>query len=292
VLCLMPVPCSGRYATPENVGCLLWWSTPKEWQLCWPGHVLYQGACRCFSFWLALLLALPSSCASPPRYSAGNCLRRLLVPPAVGILCCAVQQVYLQRAAGHRDRNQKLTAVCNPHFLMEFASRHFGGPSLVLANRVGDLRSSGLRSLLCCSMNPQHGRLSLLIPWPVSPVFAPASCSAADAVRSPVGPGWPGFQNVYDDWGHLTLYLLYFFYGYLFCCAAGFLLVLEQAEGRSSALLFPVMASVCVVRCSSPSMPPSGYSMAFILVSAFLVVLTADAVLAALALARRCPRSD
>jgi len=83
-----------------------------------------------------------------------------------------------------------------------------------------------------------------------------------------------------------TLYLLYFFYGYLFCCQPGFLLVLDKQRWTILSLAVPCMASVVWLGLS-PSMPPSGYSMAFILVQAFRGFNSWIAVLAALALARR-----
>jgi len=101
--------------------------------------------------------------------------------------------------------------------------------------------------------------------------------------RSPVASGLAGLPRyVYDDWANLTLFYLFplfnfFFFLFFFLTAIysvakpGFLLVLEQQRmDDPQPLPVPCMASGCVVRELSPSMPqPSGYSMAFILVPGF-----------------------
>jgi len=41
-------------------------------------------------------------------------------------------------------------------------------------------------------------------------------------------PGWPGLQNLTDDWANFTVYLSYFVYGCLLCSHQGFLQALDR----------------------------------------------------------------
>jgi len=221
---------------------------------------------------------------SPARYLRER-LRRLLVPLLVGILLLVPPQVYLHELQATGANQNYLQFY--PHFFDGIRPvGHFEWAHLWFLAYLLVISLLCLPVLLWLQHDRSHGRLSLLMSWPVS--WSSLLLLALPLMLSEalLRPGWPGFQNVYDDWANLTLYLLYFFYGYLFCCQPGFLLVLDKQRWTILSLAVPCMASVVWLGLS-PSMPPSGYSMAFILVQAFRGFNSWIAVLAALALARR-----
>jgi len=209
----------------------------------------------------------------------------LLVPLLVGILLLVPPQVYLHELQATGANQNYLQFY--PHFFDGIRPvGHFEWAHLWFLAYLLVISLLFLPVLVWLRHDRSHGRLSLLMSWPVS--WSSLLLLALPLMLSEalLRPGWPGFQNLYDDWANLTLYLLYFFYGYLFCCQPGFLLVLDKQRWTILSLAVPCMASVVWLGLS-PSMPPPGYSMAFILVQAFRGFNSWIAVLAALALARR-----
>lgn len=98
-------------------------------------------------------------------------------------------------------------------------------------------------------------------------------------------PHWAGFQNLYDDWANLVLYLLYFVYGALFCNRSGLWCALER--NRALLLATAGLSMVLLLALSlSDTVPERAYSVPSMLHQAFRGFNSWCWVLALLALAR------
>lgn len=60
-------------------------------------------------------------------------------------------------------------------------------------------------------------------------------------IEGSLRPHWLGFQNLYDDWANVCLYLLYFIYGYLICSDARFEAAIDKHLGLTT-----ILAIVCM----------------------------------------------
>ncbi|MEX0588914.1 MAG: acyltransferase family protein [Cyanobium sp.] len=154
-------------------------------------------------------------------------LRRLLLPLLIGILVIVPPQVYAHELQAGREKGTFLEFF--PHFfagirpdgLFEWAHLWFLAYLFVISIvclpamvKLRDLTTESVGR----PINPNtHGVGSLIL------LAVPLM-----AVEALLRPHWIGFQNLYDDWANLLLYLLYFLYGYLFCCRTGLWLVLDQ----------------------------------------------------------------
>jgi len=117
-----------------------------------------------------------------------------------------------------------------------------------------------------------HGRLSPLMSWPVSwSSLLPLGSAALMLSGKPCCVGWPGFQNVYETWANLTLYLLYFVTGYFILCSRLLALLLDKQRWDILSLAVPALRAF--VLGLSPDWPPFWLFEAFILVR-LSVVLT------------------
>lgn len=81
-------------------------------------------------------------------------------------------------------------------------------------------------------------------------------------------PGWPGLQNLYDDWANFFLYLCCFVYGCLFCADRRFGEALERRL-LSTAVLAVVFMGICLAlflsgRCPVDSYTPAGMALHFL----------------------------
>lgn len=154
-------------------------------------------------------------------------LQRLLVPLLVGILVIVPPQVYISEMQAGREKGTYLEFY--PHFfagirpdgLFEWAHLWFLAYLLVI-------------SIVCLPIMVRLSNLNIastshsldLVTYDVgSLIFLAVPLMAVEAL---LRPHWIGFQNLYDDWANLFLYLLYFLYGYLFCCRTGLWSVLDH----------------------------------------------------------------
>ncbi|TVS07329.1 MAG: hypothetical protein EA413_01240 [Cyanobium sp. PLM2.Bin73] len=169
---------------------------------------------------LFFFLAGAASWHSLQRRSAGEYLRerlrRLLVPLLIGILVLVPPQVYLQERQAGRAGGSFLAFY--PQFFdgvrpaghFEWAHLWFLAYLLVI-------------SIVCLP-------LLLKLRQGATPGDGPGDSTTEQglaalvalalplmAVEALLRPHWIGFQNLYDDWANLSLYLLYFVYGFLFC---------------------------------------------------------------------------
>lgn len=213
-------------------------------------------------------------------------LQRLLLPLGVGILVLVPPQVYVH----------ELQSVDIDLNYLQFYPRFFDG-----IRPAGHFEWAHLWflayllviSLLCLPLLRRLNAQPSASPpqpdqgWPLnlgSLLLLALPLMLSEAL---LRPRWPGFQNLYDDWANLLLYLLYFLYGYLFCQRPGCWEVLDRRRGVCLALAGAGMA-VFLALSSSGTTPAAGvYSTAALLFQAFRGWNSWCAVLALLALARR-----
>ncbi|SBO43366.1 acyltransferase family protein [Cyanobium sp. NIES-981] len=211
-------------------------------------------------------------------------LRRLLLPLLIGIPLLVPPQVYIHALQAGQVKGSFLQFY--PHFFdgirpaghFEWAHLWFLAYLLVisiaclpvmvrLSRKAGGGDGGRTRATA-------HGLGSLIV------LAVPLMLSEA-LLR----PHWPGFQNLYDDWANLVLYLLYFVYGALFCSRSG----LWTALDRHRALLLATagLGMVLLLALSLRGLVPErAYSGPYMVHQAFRGFNSWSWVLALLALAR------
>jgi hypothetical protein len=98
-------------------------------------------------------------------------------------------------------------------------------------------------------------------------------------------PGWPGFQNLVDDWANFTVYLSFFLFGYAAGTARELLEAMEKNRFLALALgLLAFFARIAVYRIVPV---PDGYNAASITTHAFRGVAAFGLVVAAMGFGRR-----
>ncbi|MBE9171656.1 acyltransferase family protein [Cyanobium sp. LEGE 06143] len=213
-------------------------------------------------------------------------LQRLLLPLGVGILVLVPPQVYLHdlqsvdSALGYLRFYPHFFDGIRPAGHFEWAHLWFLAYLLVI-------------TLLCL---PLLGRLSAQASpsppeggagWRVSLGSLLLLALPLMLSEALLRPRWPGFQNLYDDWANLLLYLLYFVYGYLFCHQGGFWVVLDRRRRLLVALAMVGMAVFLALTLSGATPAAGDESAAAQLFQAFRGWNSWCAVLALVALARR-----
>ncbi len=99
-------------------------------------------------------------------------------------------------------------------------------------------------------------------------------------------PKWLGFQNLYDDWANVLLYLLYFIYGYFLGANSHFEAMLDRASNwiLLSAIASMTFLAILWIRNAVPS---QGYSVLYMSYQAFRGLNSWLWVLALLSLGQR-----
>lgn len=93
-------------------------------------------------------------------------------------------------------------------------------------------------------------------------IFLPALLLAA--IEGALRPRWFGFQNLYDDWADVLLYLAYFVYGFVLCSDERFGRAIYRH--RTIALLFAVLGMFALFGLRlTGSLPERGYSLGYVL---------------------------
>ncbi|NDJ17815.1 acyltransferase family protein [Myxacorys almedinensis] len=106
------------------------------------------------------------------------------------------------------------------------------------------------------------------------------------AIESLLRPRWAGFQNLYDDWANLCLYVLYFFYGYLMCSDARFGTAIDKHLGTALGLALVCMGLLLSL-WQSDRIPDRAYSLVYMAYQGFRGCNSWFWVLALLGLGRR-----
>lgn len=96
-------------------------------------------------------------------------------------------------------------------------------------------------------------------------------------------PRWIGFQNLYNDWANVLLYLTYFIYGYGLIARSQFTELLDQYRGWIVASAIGLM-SILVLLWITDAVPDRAYSPAYMSYQAFRGVNSWVCVLAFLSL--------
>ena len=117
----------------------------------------------------------------------------------------------------------------------------------------------------------------------VGAVFYPALVLAI--IEAVFRPKWIGFQNLYDDWANVLLYLSYFVYGYIFCSDRRFGQCLDSQRYWVMGAAIVGMSSLFGLWLTD-TVPDRGYSLTYIIYQAFRGFNSWCWVLMALSLAR------
>jgi len=87
-------------------------------------------------------------------------------------------------------------------------------------------------------------------------------------IEGSLRPHWIGFQNLYDDWANVYLYLLYFIYGYLICSDARFGNAIDKHLGIATTLSIICM-TVFLSLWQTDLIPDRAYSANYVLYQCF-----------------------
>ncbi|HVP20057.1 MAG TPA: acyltransferase family protein [Spirochaetia bacterium] len=98
-------------------------------------------------------------------------------------------------------------------------------------------------------------------------------------------PGWPGFQNLVNDWANFTVYLSFFLFGYAAGTARELLEAMER--NRHAALALGLLAFAARLAVYRIVPVPSGYNAAQIVTHAFRGAAAWGLVIAAMGYGRR-----
>ena len=114
-------------------------------------------------------------------------------------------------------------------------------------------------------------------------VFYPALLLAV--IEGAFRPRWIGFQNLYDDWANVLLYLSYFVYGYIFCSDRRFGQLLDRQRYWVTGVAIVGMAILLAFWITN-TVPVRGYSPEYVMYQVFRGFNSWCWVLLALSLAR------
>lgn len=211
-------------------------------------------------------------------------LQRLLLPLMIGILVLVPPQVYIHELQAGRENGSFLTFYpkffdgIRPEGHFEWAHLWFLAYLLVISivclPVMLKLSGEGMSPDGSPLHSKTHGLGSLI-----------GMALPLMAVEAMLRPHWIGFQNLYDDWANLLLYLLYFLYGYLFCYDTGLWSALDEHRGLLCATAGLTMALLLVLSITE-MVPQRAYSAPYMLYQVFRGFNSWCWVLALLALAR------
>ena len=127
---------------------------------------------------------------------------------------------------------------------------------------------------------------STLADWVSKPGVILLMALPLAAIEGILRPHWAGFQNLYDDWANVCLYLLYFICGYLIGSEARFGVAIDQHLSVSLALAVLCMG-LFLGLWQSDLVPDRAYSADYVLYQCFRGCNTWIWVIALLGLGRR-----
>ncbi len=88
------------------------------------------------------------------------------------------------------------------------------------------------------------------------------------AIEGLFRPRWIGFQNLYDDWANVLLYLFYFVYGYIFCSDRRFGQILDRQQSWVTGLAIAGM-SILLGWWITNTVPDRSYSLEYVIYQVF-----------------------
>lgn len=107
-----------------------------------------------------------------------------------------------------------------------------------------------------------------IAPWIEKPGTVLLMALPLALIEGSLRPHWIGFQNLYDDWANVCLYLLYFIYGYLLCSDARFGSAIDKHLGIAN-LLAIVCMTVFLSLWQTDLIPDRAYSVNYVLYQCF-----------------------
>lgn len=122
--------------------------------------------------------------------------------------------------------------------------------------------------LLISLRNPNAPLRSTLANWVEKPGVILLMALPLAAIEGSLRPHWLGFQNLYDDWANVCLYLLYFIYGYLICSDDRFGAAIDKHLGIATTLAIVCM-TVLLGLWQTDLIPDRAYSVNYVLYQCF-----------------------
>ncbi|CAA9337558.1 hypothetical protein AVDCRST_MAG94-2176 [uncultured Leptolyngbya sp.] len=224
-----------------------------QWHM--PLFFLVSGA----STWFAL------SFRSTQQYVQERC-QRLLIPFVFGTLVLIPPQVYL-RLTSRSDYDQSYFQFYPQFFngIRPHGNFEWGHLWFIIYLFMFSLVAL---PLLLQLRKPESCWRSTLANWVEKPGVVLLLALPLAATEGALRPRWGGFQNLYDDWANVCLYLLYFFYGYLICSDNRFREAIDKHLGVALGLAVLCMG-ILLGLWQTNSIPDRGYSFTYVVYQCF-----------------------
>lgn len=224
-----------------------------QWHM--PLFFLISGA----GTWFAL------SHRSTKQYVQERC-QRLFIPFVFGTLVLIPPQVYLRLLSNSTDDQSYLQFYpeffngIRPHGNFEWGHLWF----LIYLFTFSLIALPLLRHL----RKPDAQLRSTLANWVEKPGVILLMALPLAVIEVTLRSHWPGFQNLYDDWANVCLYLLYFFYGYLICSEARFGAAINKHLGVALGLAIICMG-ILLGLWQTDRIPDRAYTLSYLLYQGF-----------------------
>ncbi|MDZ7957786.1 MAG: acyltransferase [Aulosira sp. DedQUE10] len=200
---------------------------------------------------------------SPQQYVSDR-FGRLFIPFLFGTLVVVPPQVYYRLLSHKQDIDSYLQFY--PQFFNGIRPQgNFDWAHLWFLIYLFTISIVALPLLLFFKTEKEKGKkwYSMVADFMRLPgaIFLPALPLAV--IEGALRPRWFGFQNLYDDWANVLLYLLYFVYGFLFCADDRFAAAIDK---HHKLVLFMAVATMSILLGIQASgvLPARGYSWGYI----------------------------
>lgn len=192
--------------------------------------------------------------------------QRLLIPFVFGTLILIPPQVYL-RLVSRSDYHDSYFQFYPQFFNGIRPHGNFEWGHLWFIIYLFTFSIVALPLLLELRKPESHWR-STLATWVEKPGVILLLGLPLAAIEGALRPHWIGFQNLYDDWANVCLYLLYFIYGYLICSDDRFGEAIDKHLDAALGLAI-VWMSILLGLWQTHNIPDRGYSLAYVLYQCF-----------------------
>ncbi len=224
-----------------------------QWHM--PLFFLISGAAT----WFAL------SHRSAKQYVQERC-QRLFIPFVFGTLVLVPPQVYLRRLS-HSTYDRAYWQFYPEFFNGVRPYGNFEWGHLWFLIYLFTFSILAL-PLLISLRNPNAPLRATLANWVEQPSVILRMALPLAVIEGSLRPHWIGFQNLYDDWANVCLYLLYFIYGYLICSDARFGAAIDKHLGIATMLAIVCM-TVFLGLWQTDLVPDRAYSVNYVLYQCF-----------------------
>ncbi|MCC5645511.1 acyltransferase family protein [Nostoc sp. CHAB 5824] len=220
-----------------------------QWHM--PLFFLISGAASWFSLQLR----------TPMQY-VNERFRRLLIPFIFGTLVLVPPQIYYKLLTHHENIGSYLQFY--PQFFNGIRPQgNFEWAHLWFVIYLFVLSIVSLPLLLFFKQQMSRHRYSTIATFIKQPggIFLPALPLAM--IEGAFRPKWFGFQNLYDDWANLLLYLCYFVYGFILCSNTEFRQAIAQYQRLMLFMAIVTMSIIFGIQLTE-ILPVRGYSRGYI----------------------------